>query len=153
LSALELKIPPVAVTVLFAMAMWLLARVTPGVALAWELRLAALVLGLTAGTAIGLAGVWSFRKARTTVNPLRPDSATALVVDGVFRFTRNPMYLGLLIVLVGWGLYLVNPLSLLLALAFVPYMNRFQIGPEECALERAYGRYFTDYCHGVRRWL
>jgi len=153
LSALELKIPPVALTLLFAALMWLLAQVAPGLPLALGWRVALLVIGVVAGAAVGLAGVWSFRRARTTVNPLNPERSSALVVDGVFRHSRNPMYLGLLLALSGWGLFLANAPSLLLALAFVPYMNRFQIAPEERAMEQAYGQTFTEYRRRVRRWL
>ena len=153
MSALELKIPPVAVTLLFVALMWLLAQATPGLPLAMGWRVGLLAIGVVAGAAVGLAGVWSFRRARTTVNPLNPERSSALVVDGVFRLSRNPMYLGLLMALAGWGLFLANAPSLLLALAFVPYMNRFQIGPEERAMEQAYGQSFTEYRRRVRRWL
>jgi protein-S-isoprenylcysteine O-methyltransferase Ste14 len=133
--------------------MWLLARNTPGFSLAPELRLTALIVLLGAGAAIGFAGIWSFRRASTTVNPWRPHASSALVVSGVYRWTRNPMYLGLLLALAGWGLYLANLYSLLPAFTFVPYMNRFQIRPEERALQQTWGPEFIDYCQRVRRWL
>lgn len=165
MSALELKIPPVAVTLLFAALMWGLARTTPsfdpGFNLGFDprfdlpggLRLAALAVFTAAAAAIGLSAVWSFRRARTTVNPLSPQGCTALVTSGVFRYSRNPMYLALLLALLGWGLYLANPLAVLLALAFIPWMNRFQIRPEERILLRVFGQAFTDYRQRVRRWL
>lgn len=153
MSALELKIPPVAVTVLFAALMWLLAASTPGFPLALHWRVAGFaVLAVIAG-AIGLAGVRSFHEAQTTLNPLNPERATTLVVGGVYRYSRNPMYLALLLALLGWGLYLANVFSLLAALTFVPYMNRFQIRPEERALAKAHGADFAAYCRHVRRWL
>ena len=153
LSALELKLSPVMTAIALAALMWMLARNTPGFSLAPELRVTALIVLFAAGAAIGFAGISSFRRARTTVNPWRPHASSALVVSGVYRRTRNPMYLGLLLALAGWGLYLANPYSLLLALAFVPYMNRFQIRPEERALEQTYGDEFIDYCRQVRRWF
>jgi protein-S-isoprenylcysteine O-methyltransferase Ste14 len=157
LSALELKIPPVAVTLLLAGLMWLLAQATPGFELAPELGHATLpaLAALLAATAaaVGLAAVWSFRRAGTTVNPLKPHSCTSLVDSGVFRYTRNPMYLALLLALAGWGLFLANGVAVLLALAFIPYMNHFQIAPEERALRQAFGQAFDDYCRQVRRWL
>ncbi len=153
MSALELKIPPVAVTLLCAGLMWGLAQTTPG--FAWPLapRLTALVVFAAAAMAIGLSAVWSFRRARTTVNPLSPHAAAVLVTSGVFRFSRNPMYLALLLVLLAWGLFLANAFALLLALAFIPYMNRFQIQPEERVLQRVFGQAFAGYCRQVRRWL
>jgi protein-S-isoprenylcysteine O-methyltransferase Ste14 len=153
LSVLELKMSPVMTTIALAGLMWLLARNTAGFSWAPEVRLTALMVFFAAGAGIGLAGVWSFRRARTTVNPWRPYASSALVVSGVYRRTRNPMYLGLLLALVGWGLCLANAYALLLACSFVPYMNRFQIRPEERALERTYGEAFVDYCRTVRRWV
>jgi protein-S-isoprenylcysteine O-methyltransferase Ste14 len=153
LSVLELKLSPVMTAIALAALMWLLARNTPGFSLVPELRLAAMFILFGAGAVIGCAGIWSFRRARTTVNPWRPHATSALVKTGIYRRTRNPMYLGLLLALAGWGLYLANLYSLLLAFTFVPYMNRFQIRPEERALEQIYGADFVDYCRWVRRWL
>jgi protein-S-isoprenylcysteine O-methyltransferase Ste14 len=153
LSALELKIPPVAVTLLFAGLMWLLAQTAPGFGAPAGLRIIALVAFVTAAAAVGLSAVWSFRRARTTVNPLSPQGCTALVTTGVFRFSRNPMYLALLLALVGWGLFLANVFTLLIALAFIPYMSRFQIQPEERVLQQVFGQAFADYHRQVRRWL
>ena len=153
MSALELKIPPVALTVLFAALMWLLAVATPGYPLALLWRLAGFATLVVIGGAIGLASVRSFHRAQTTVNPMNPESTTSLVVSGVYGHSRNPMYLALLLLLLGWGWHLANVFSLLTALAFVPYMNRFQIGPEERALEGTYGAKFAAYRGQVRRWL
>lgn len=157
MSALELKIPPVAITVLFAALMWLLAQTTPAVDMGFDLpaglRLVALALFATAGAILGLAAVRAFHRARTTVNPLSPHGCTALVTSGVFRFSRNPMYLALLLVLLGWALYLANALAVLLALGFIPWMNRFQIQPEERILQGVFGQAFDDYRRRVRRWF
>lgn len=153
LSALELKMSPVMLSVALALLMWQLARLTPGFAMAPYLRLTALLALSGAGAAIAFAGIWSFHRARTTVNPWRPHASSALVVSGIYRRTRNPMYLGLLLGLLGWGLYLANLFTLLLACVFVPYMNRFQIRPEERALEQAFGQEFLNYRQLVRRWL
>ena len=153
LSVLELKLSPVMTTIALAALMWLLARNTPGFSLAPEMRLTAMFVLFAAGAAIGFAGIWSFRKARTTVNPWRPHASSELVMSGIYRRTRNPMYLGLLLALAGWGLDLANFFAVLLAFAFVPYMNRFQIRPEERALEQAYGEAFVEYCRRVRRWI
>ena len=140
-------------TVLLAGLMWALARYTTGFSMAPGLApVLALVLAGTGGV-IGMAGVRSFRRARTTVNPWRPHASSTLVIAGVYRWTRNPMYLGLALALAGWGMYLSNLYALLLACTFVPYMNRFQIRPEERALERAFGNTFREYCRRVRRWL
>ena len=93
-----------------------------------------------AGMMLGLWAVWSFRRQRTTINPHLPQQTVALVTEGVYRYTRNPMYLGMLCFLLGLALY-------------VGYLNRFQIGPEERVLEERFGTRFTSYCATVRRWL
>jgi protein-S-isoprenylcysteine O-methyltransferase Ste14 len=153
LSWLELKVSPVTLAVILAALMWPVSAHTPGFAMAPGLRIAVLLILAGAGTFIGLAGVRSFRRARTTVNPWRPHASSELVMSGIYRRSRNPMYLGLLLALLGWGFYLANVFALLLAMVFVPYMNRFQIVPEERALAQAYGESFREYCREVRRWL
>jgi len=152
-SALELKIPPVGTALLFALLMWLAARHTPAWAWPQTWRLALAMPLLLAAAAVGLAGVRAFHRARTTVNPLNPAAASALVTDGIFRYSRNPMYLALLLALLAWGLALSNLPALALACGFVPWLNRFQIVPEERALERAFGAEFDAYRARVRRWL
>lgn len=148
------RIPPPLVATLFGLLMWFAARHLPGgleLDIVWRTGLALVVL--LAGVACCLAGVLSFRRARTTVNPLKPETASALVRSGVYRYTRNPMYLGFATVLVAWAILLAWPPALLGVLGFVVYMNLFQIGPEERALARRFGGEFAQYCNGVRRWV
>jgi protein-S-isoprenylcysteine O-methyltransferase Ste14 len=105
------------------------------------------------GATIAISGVLSFRRARTTVNPLKPDTSSSLVRSGVYTLTRNPMYLGMLMLLLAWGIYLSNALALLFVPLFLVYMNRFQIEPEERALTARFGQEFVAYTRQVRRWL
>jgi len=105
------------------------------------------------GMMLGLWAVWSFRRQRTTINPHLPQQTVALVTEGVYRYTRNPMYLGMLCFLLAWALWLSTPLALLGLALYVGYLNRFQIGPEERVLEERFGTRFTSYCATVRRWL
>lgn len=153
MQTLELKIPPVGLAITWAAAMWFVSVWAPGfqVALSWRLLLAVTLAAV--GVGIVLSGVVSFAHAKTTMNPLCPENASALVTSGVYRYTRNPMYLGFLAILIGWAVFLANGFSALLLPAFVFYMNRFQIGPEEKALLRRFGSGFSDYCNSVRRWL
>jgi len=149
----ELKVPPPVVMVLTATAMGLLAMATPR--LAWPLlprMLAGLAIAL-AGGAVAAAGARAFRRAATTVNPLKPHKASSLVTTGVYRFTRNPMYLGLLCVLAGWTVFLAAPLALAGPVAFVLYIGRFQIAPEERVLSSLFGADYAAYRARVRRWL
>lgn len=149
---LELRIPPVALTLLFAMAMAVLAYGTPATfSVPWATILA-VALALT-GALVALAGVMAFRRHQTTVNPLTPGQSSSLVASGIYRLSRNPMYLGFLLSLLAWVLYLGNWASALLLPGFVIYMNRFQIQPEERALQEKFGPDFMAYASSVRRWL
>jgi len=153
MKKLELKIPPVGVFLLTALLMWLLAESTPNHGFHPTFR-AVLVAGcLLAGGIFGIGALAGFRGNRTTVNPLDPDRASALVTGGVYRFSRNPMYLALLWVLLAVGFALANLYALAAALCFVPYMNRFQILPEEHAMEKRFGADYRHYRERVRRWL
>ncbi len=153
MDSLELKIPPVLLVIIFACLMlgtdYLLPGMVVNPALQYTLA-AALVL---TGAAIALAGVIHFKKAQTTVNPLSPESSASLVIEGVYRVTRNPMYVGFLLVLLGWSVVLSNPFAALITTGFVIYMNRFQILPEERALQNLFGDAYIDYKGRVPRWI
>ena len=154
MKSLELKIPPLLLVLLFVAAMWLARKYIPlGFDLSREIRLGLFILFSILAFGIALAGVISFRKQETTVNPVNPEAASSLVTRGVYQFTRNPMYLGFAIFLIGWGLWLTNFVALILVLFFALYMTRFQIMPEEKALERLFRESFLDYKRSVRRWL
>ncbi len=150
---LEARIPPPVIELVAALLMWGVARAWPGLAVDLPGRTAVAVAVALAGIGIAVAGVVEFRRSRTTVNPLRPERASALVDGGVYRFTRNPMYLGMAIVLAGWGIWLGSAPSLLVLPFFVAYLTRFQVVPEERALEVRFGDAFAGYRRRVRRWL
>lgn len=153
MRALELKIPPPVVMLVTALLMWLAARLLPALALPYASgRSAALVCALL-GIGIALSGIVCFRRAKTTASPLRPSAASSLVTGGIYHFTRNPMYLGLLLVLLGWALFLRNGAAFVLLPCFMLYLNRFQIGPEERALASRFGDAFAAYRNRTRRWL
>ena len=151
-SLLERRIPPVALCLLAAGAMWLLARITPAYRVAVPGRVA-LALGLAViAMLVGVSGVRAFARARTTVNPLQPGEATSLVTGGIYSRTRNPMYLALALALVGWACWLASPPALLVVPVFVAYLTRYQIQPEERALQAVFGEAFREYCARVGRW-
>jgi len=153
MHTLKLKIPPPIVALIFGALMWLVARAAPMFAFALPGRgIIATCIVLT-GFTTAVMGAASFRRAGTTVNPLHPEKASSLVISGVYKVTRNPMYLGLLLVLVAWGIFLSNVLALILLPVFVLYMNYFQIRPEEIALTSVFGQQFVAYKSRVRRWL
>jgi protein-S-isoprenylcysteine O-methyltransferase Ste14 len=114
--------------------------------------LAAVALVLLGG-GISLAGVISFRRAKTTVNPMKPGTTSSLVTTGIYRITRNPMYVGVLFVLVAWAVFLSSVWAFVGPLVFVLYINRFQIAPEERVLSAMFGTAYSNYLAKVRRWL
>jgi protein-S-isoprenylcysteine O-methyltransferase Ste14 len=152
-SFIELRVPPVAVVLLAALLMTLLARSATGLRWPTPVRLGGALFLFATGIAIAVAGVREFRRARTTVNPLAPAAASALVRSGIYRHTRNPMYLGMLLMLAGWAAWLASVAAVAVLPAFVLYMNRLQIEPEERALASRFGEDFEDYRRSVRRWL
>lgn len=152
MNALELKVPPPLVALVTGLLMWWAAKLVPPLALPGVARIAVAVVFAGVGVGLAMSGVLTFRRAKTTVNPTTPAAASALVRTGVFRFTRNPMYLGLLLCLVAWAIILSSVLALLIAPLFVVYMNRFQIAPEERALAALFGDSFAAYKRDVRRW-
>ena len=150
---MELKIPPVLTTVICGGLMWL---INETVHPAWTLfDIPALAYQLLFGIAItiGVLSLLQFIKKRTTVDPQRPGKAASIVDTGVYRFTRNPMYLGMLIALIAFCFKLGNGFTFLLIPVFIWYMNRFQIIPEEEILQQKFGADYINYKQQVRRWI
>jgi protein-S-isoprenylcysteine O-methyltransferase Ste14 len=153
MHVLELKVPPLAVVLFTAGLMWLVSWAVPAFQFVFPARNFFAVSFAAAGAVTIALGVASFRRAGTTFNPMKPESSFSLVHSGVYKLTRNPMYLGFLLVLVGWAIFLSNALAFLLLPVFIFYMNRFQIEPEERALTSRFGKEFVAYKSRVRRWL
>jgi protein-S-isoprenylcysteine O-methyltransferase Ste14 len=153
MQSLELKIPPPIIAVLLAAAMWGIFVVTPLMAVSSTYQIPLAMAIAVVGVALALAGSMSFRQAKTTVNPLKPEAASSLVSSGIYQFTRNPMYLGMLMVLVAWAVFLSSLWALLGLLAFVLYIDRFQIVPEERVLSQLFGTDYINYQTKVRRWI
>lgn len=151
--SLELKVPPLAVWLIAAGAMFMMTRLVPGWSVSLPGRTALAVVLAGFGVAMTLSGVVAFRVRRTTVNPLTPGAASAMVTSGVYRISRNPMYVGFFLALVGWAVYLSHIGAALLLPVFVAYMTRYQIKPEERALLARFGAEYAEYQSQVRRWL
>ena len=134
-----------------ALLMWLLAF--PALDFALPFRALVAAAFFVAALIVGVSAVLGFHRAKTTLNPLAPGQASALVVRGVFRWTRNPMYLAMLLVLIAWACIVANAAALAILPLFVAYLNRFQIVPEERALQARFGSEFERYKRTVRRWL
>lgn len=153
MSALDLKIPPVAVALLTGAAIWLAASALPSLDFSLPNKDVVAIALAVVGGVVAVLGVVSFRRAQTTVNPLRPQAASSLVTTGIYRFSRNPMYLGMLLLLAAFAVFLGNAAALIVLPVFILYMNRFQITPEERALSAMFGPDFITYTQRVRRWM
>lgn len=151
MSALELKVPPLILLLLAGLAMWALAG-TP-TTLPAPVRVVSAVALLVSGVAIAVAGVLAFRCAQTTVSPTHPERAGHVVTAGIYRWTRNPMYVGMTLVLLAWALWLGQSVPLLVLPAFVVWLTRWQIVPEERALAARFGDAYLAYSRQVRRWI
>lgn len=150
---MKLFIPPPLIGLLTGAGMWGLARMLPDLTIeASLLRWCALAV-MAVGVLIEAVSVLAFLRARTTVTPLKPEKASTLVVSGLYHVSRNPMYLGMLILLIGWALWLANPAALILPPVFVLYLTVFQIKPEEAALSEKFGSDYEAYRGRVRRWI
>lgn len=153
MSALELRVPPPLVFLRSATAMYGLEWLAPSWPWALPFSKSLAVTAAALGIAIALSGAVAFRRHRTTVDPLHPEKATTLVTTGIYAYTRNPMYLGLLIVLIGVAVWLGNALVPVMLVLFVLYITRFQIVPEERVLHAKFGEDYAAYIRRVRRWL
>ena len=150
---MELKVPPPLVALLVCLAMWGAAQLLPLAQLRFGGRNVVALALICIAIGFSSSGVLAFRKARTTVDPRYPHKASQLVDGGVYRLSRNPMYVGLLCALGAWSVYLGNPLNLLWLPLYMWYITRFQIKPEEAALQGLFGADDDAYCARVRRWL
>ncbi len=153
LHHLEHRIPPPVVGLAAAAGMVALMVLVPGAGFSFPGSRVLAVALVVVGVGIDLAGWIAFRRMRTTINPLRPHNAVVLVTGGVYRISRNPMYLGFAVSLTGVAMWDVNVLALVFVALFCAYVTRFQIRPEERALRDLFGEEFDAYAARVGRWI
>ncbi len=150
---MHLKVPAPAQALAVGILMWLVTMVLPGWVFSFPGQGLMAVVLTVAGFAIAMVAFAAFVRRKTTVSPLAPAAASTLVVTGIYQVSRNPMYLGLLLMLMGWAVWLGHPLNGGLLVLFVVYITVFQIKPEEEALAKKFGPSFENYRRRVRRWL
>ena len=153
LDNLGLKIPPLAQWLLIGVLMWLLARgfgADTSYSAFWSLLV---ILVLVAGVAVVALSVLTLYLAKTTIDPRYPHKTVRLITQGIFGYSRNPVYLGLLVMLLAWNLYLDSLYATPGLPLFVATITLLQIIPEERILTRQFGDSYQSYCGTVRRWL
>ena len=133
--------------------MWLVARSEFAFPLAVPFAALIAITCAGIGVLIAVLALRQFRAAETTIDPLTPEEASSLVRSGVFGHSRNPMYVGLILVLTGWCIWLGSLANVLVLVAFFVLITELQIKPEEAALRTLFGNEYEDYCRDVRKWL
>ncbi|QCX38402.1 isoprenylcysteine carboxylmethyltransferase family protein [Aureibaculum algae] len=149
---MKLKIPPAIQFLFFAFAMFIITKLT-GKNFSFALQNVVVILLFAFGAFIGLLAVLSFRKAHTTINPLDPSKASKLVTSDLYQYTRNPMYLGLVIIQTALFFGFGNYYNIIILFIYGWYLTNYQIKPEEEALTKLFGEGYTQYCEKVRRWV
>lgn len=153
MNSLDNKIPPPIAAAIVAAGMWFISRISPVLSIDSGFRFAISGAFAGFGLCVSTMGMIAFRRARTTINPVKLEEASSIVSSGIYARTRNPMYVGLTSWLLAWTVYLASPVALLGPVVFVLFTTRFQIIPEERILTAKFGRVYTDYQQTVRRWL
>lgn len=153
MSWLEHRIPPPIVVLIVAAVMWPLGAIAPALPVDDVWRFVGAGTLTLAGLFVAGAGVGRFARAKTTINPVDIGAASSLVTTGVFAYTRNPMYLGMVLLLVGWSLFLGSAWTLLGPIGFFAFIARFQIVPEERVMAKLFGPQYENYRRRVRRWI
>jgi len=153
MKKLELLVPPGILIFIFAFFMWLTALITPSFNWSITTRGAGSILVLITAVVLFFSAGWSFRRAQTTVNPIHPENTTTLVSSGIYKLSRNPIYVAFLLTLLSVAVGLANIYAVSWCIIFVLYLNFFQIKPEEKALTKLFGDQFLRYQTTVRRWL
>ena len=150
---MKLVVPPPFVAFVAAAGMWGLDQSLPVFQIEFGVQRETAILVAGLGFLIDMRSMFGFFAAKTTIDPVRPDATSSLVTDGLYRFSRNPMYIGLALMLTGWMIWLGQPVNLLLLAVFIWFVTEFQIKPEEAVLREKFGEAYEAYCARVRRWV
>ena len=148
---MKTKIPPPIVTLVSALLIFFSRELFPNYVFEYQSMLSIAIF--ISGLMILFSAVSLFKEKETTVNPMSPEKASSLVVDGIFKYTRNPMYLGMSVVLLSISIQFNLIGGLLILLLFVGYITVFQIIPEEEAMEENFGEEYLSFKRSTRRWI
>jgi len=150
---MDLKVIPVVQLLIAAGFMIIFSKLWPEFVMNWPAHKLVGLFLLSIAVLVGISAIVSFRKHKTTVNPTKPETSSTIVSSGIYSFSRNPMYLAMLLSLISLAYYLQHLTSLPIILVFISYMTRFQIMPEEKMLTKLFGQQYLEYQVKVRRWL
>ena len=150
---MRLKIPPGIQVLFFGGVMWVISKYAEIVSLDFKGINKFALFFLSSGVLMIGLGIAEFRKSKTTITPLHPDQASKFVTSGIYRFTRNPMYFGMLLILFSIWLYLQNLANSIVLPLYVWFISKYQIIPEEETLHKLFGEEYQHYQDNVRRWI
>ena len=150
---MKLKIPPAVQVLFFGILMWLIKKVNAQIHFNFEYQKEISVVLFFIGVFLGISAIFSFQKANTSVDPMNPEKASSLVESGIYKYSRNPMYLALLFVLLAFMVRLGNLYNLIIIVLYILYITEFQIKPEEIVLTNLFGKQYLEYKQKVRRWI
>ena len=153
MNIFELKAPPLAVFFITCVLMWVVTKISEIASFHLPYQLTIILILFILGLLFGVGALVAFFNKKTTIDPLTPTKASKLVVSGIYQFSRNPMYLALLLETIAWAAYLSNVFGFILIILFPIYMNKYQIIPEERALTDIFGDDYRQYQVKVRRWV
>ena len=148
---LKNKIPPPIFTLIFAALIYFSSEWSPSIVFRGQNLISLFLMML--GFLVLLIAISAFIKLKTTINPLKPEAATSLITTGIFKLSRNPMYLGMLLLIISLWIKTGAVLGFILVAGFIAYLNYFQIFPEEQAMKGLFSDKYKTYCQQVRRWL
>ena len=148
---IKTKIPPPLVALTFGFLINYTKSIFPKIEIKWGDVFGSIIIIF--GIIIILSAIVLFKKYKTTITPLKPSKATKLIVSGVYKFSRNPMYLGLLMIVISTSIFYLNIFSIVTPVLFVSWINRFQIGREEIFLTEKFGKEYILYKTKTRRWI
>ena len=150
---MKLRIPPPIQTLLACLLMYVVDYLYPLNYLQFPVNNLAICFIIILAVFFLVPAVVGFRRSKTTVNPFQPHMASTLVVSGVYKYTRNPMYVGMAGLLLAWCLFLENPMNIVIFWSYISILTKLQIKPEELALTKLFGKEYESYVSSVRRWL
>jgi len=150
---MKLKVPPAVQTLIFSFSMWVIDKYFILGDFTFNGQKITAKIIFSFGILLTILAIWSFKKAKTSSDPTNPSKATTLVTHGIYKYSRNPMYLTILIVLFSWMIALGNIFNIIILIIFVYYITTYQIKPEEEALTKLFKNDYTNYCNKVRRWI
>lgn len=150
---MKLRIVPPLFGLICALLMLGVAMLLPAATILFPSQKIVALIVMAMGISLDVIAAIQFRKHATTISPFNPEKTVSVVKNGVFGISRNPMYLGMLLILIGIGVFLGSPINIIVLIAFVAAITSLQIKPEEEVLEAKFGSDYAAYRYHVRRWI